>query len=106
VVDFVEGDDGGEFLVGEGVDDALDGFVGPFLEGLLEGEAVETAGYDGGGGAIARELVLEGFDGGGFDRDVAAFYGAPGGRLVLGKWGRRGKVPFLHEIALYPPHNF
>jgi hypothetical protein len=78
VINFIEGDDGGKFLVGKGVNDALDGFVGPFLKGLFEGEAVETAGYDGGGGAVAGELVLESFDGGGFYGDVAAFYGAPG----------------------------
>ena len=78
MIDLIQGDDSREFLVCEGVDDALDGFVGPVLEGFFEAEAVETAGDDGGGGAVARKLVLEGFDGGGFDGSVAAFYGSPG----------------------------
>lgn len=62
VVDLVEGEDGGEFLVGEGADDGADGFGGPVLERLFEFEVVEGAGYGLGGAAIAGELVLEGFD--------------------------------------------
>jgi hypothetical protein len=78
VVDFVEGDDGGEFLVGEGFNDAGDGFAGPVLEGLFEAEFVERAGDDLRRGAVAGELVLERFDCGGFYGYVAPFYGAPG----------------------------
>jgi hypothetical protein len=78
VVDFVEGDDSGEFFVGEGVDYALDGFGCPVLEGFFEGEAVQGAGYGCGCGAVAGELVLEGFYCGGFDGDVSAFYRTPG----------------------------
>lgn len=40
MVDFVQRNDGRELLVCKGVDYALDGFVGPVLEGFFEAEAV------------------------------------------------------------------
>jgi hypothetical protein len=46
VVDFVERDDGREFLVGEGVYYKGDCGVAPVLQGFFEGEFVEDAGYD------------------------------------------------------------
>ena len=87
MVDFVEGDDGGEFDGDEGRDDGGDGVGGPGFERLFEGQGVERAGDDGGGGAVAGELRLEGVDGGDFDGDVAAFEGAPLCFKLLGTVG-------------------
>lgn len=86
MVDFVQGEDGGEFFVHEGVHDLLDGFVFPVLQRLLDGEPVEGAGDDGPRGAVAGELALQGVDVGGFDGGVAAFDAAP----------------FLHQVAEHP----
>lgn len=77
VVDFVEGDDGGEFFVSEGFDYFFDGFRGPVLEWLFEGEAVERAGYGLRRRAVAGKLVLEGFDGCRFHCGMSSLYGSP-----------------------------
>lgn len=39
MVDFVQGEDGGEFLIDESVDYSCDILRGPVLQGLFEGEA-------------------------------------------------------------------
>ena len=44
VVDFIEGDDRGELLVGEDGDDLLDGFVRPSLQRAFDLGAFERAG--------------------------------------------------------------
>lgn len=90
MVDFVEGNDGGELFVDKGVDNVGDGLVGPLLEGLLDGGPVQGAGDDGRRGAVSGELALEGFHGGGLDGDVAA---ADAG-------------PSLHEVAEDPGDDF
>ncbi|PMB72390.1 hypothetical protein BM221_002493 [Beauveria bassiana] len=77
VVNLVERNDGGEFLVDEGVDDALNGCVGPLLERLLESDAVKRAVDNGHRGAVARELELQRLGGRGLDGDVAPAEGAP-----------------------------
>lgn len=66
VVDFVEGEDGGEFFGDQGGNDGGDGEVAPGFEGLFKGESVEGTGDGLGGAAVAGELVLQRFDGGGF----------------------------------------
>ena len=62
VVDLVEGDDGGEFGGHEGRDEGGEVGRGPCFQGGFEGESVESAGDDGGGRAVTRELGLEGVD--------------------------------------------
>lgn len=77
MVDLVEGDDGGELLVGEGVDDPVDGLVAPALERLLQAQPVQSARDDLGCTSVSGELRLEGLDGGGLDGDMAAANAAP-----------------------------
>lgn len=77
MVDLVERDDGGELLIGEGVDDTVDGLIAPALEGLFQCQPVQGAGDDLGGTAVAGELRLEGLNSGGLDSDVAASNATP-----------------------------
>lgn len=62
VVDLVQRVDRGELFVGKGVDDALNGLVGPFLQRLVQIQAVERAGDNLLCAAVAGELALEGVD--------------------------------------------
>lgn len=71
VVDLVEGEDGGEFDGDEGGDEAGDGGGVPGLEGGFEVEGVKGLGDGAGGGTVAGELGLEGFDSGGFWRWIS-----------------------------------
>lgn len=81
VVDFVEGEDGREAGADEGGDHGGDGGRIPAFEGGAEVEGVEGLVDDGGGGAVAGELRLEGVNGVGFCGYMAAFEGAPVGAV-------------------------
>ena len=79
MVDFVEGEDGGEARGDEGGDHGGDGRGVPGFEGAAEVERVEGLADYGGRGAVAGELRLQGVDRVGFGGDVPAFEGAPEG---------------------------
>ena len=66
MIDFIEGENGGEADGNESGDHSGDGRRVPGFEGAAEGNAVKALGDDGGGGAVAGELRLESFDGGSF----------------------------------------
>jgi len=51
-----------ELLVDKGIDYKLDRLVGPLLEGLFEGEFIETPGDSAACRPVARELCLQGID--------------------------------------------
>ena len=66
VVDFVQGDDGGEFYGDEGGYHGANCGAVPCFQGGFETEEVEGVGYGRRGGAVAGELVLEGVNGSSF----------------------------------------
>lgn len=62
MVDLVQGKNGGEFLIDEGVYDSRDGFWRPMFQGFFDAEVCQCAGNDLRRTAVAGELVLQSLD--------------------------------------------
>ena len=89
VVDFVQGENGGEFLVNETIDHPQYCFVTPVFEGFPELQMVQYSYHQSSSRAVPRELALKGVCRIGFYGDMSSLYAAP----------------FLLEVAMDPCNN-
>lgn len=63
MVDLVQSEDGGEFLIDEGVYDSRNGFWRPMFQRFFDAEMCQCAGDDLRRTSVAGELILQSLDG-------------------------------------------